>query len=61
MFGRKKLLISALIISIIAVAIEFVATTNPVFFVGKLLNGLMVGTVGTVMISYIGEVSKRFN
>lgn len=40
----------------VAVGIEFAATTNPVFFAGKFLNGFMVGTIGTVMISYIGEV-----
>ncbi|OLN83277.1 Maltose permease MAL31-like protein 3 [Colletotrichum chlorophyti] len=55
--GRKKVLALALIISFIAVAIEFIATTNAVFFVGKLLNGFMVGAVGTVMISYIGEIT----
>lgn len=58
MFGRKMVLMGALIISIIAVAVEFIATTNAVFFIGKLLNGLMVGAVGTVMVSYIGEVGK---
>ncbi|KAF4123898.1 Sugar (and other) transporter [Geosmithia morbida] len=57
MIGRKKVLIGSLVISFVAVAIEFIATTNAVFFVGKLLNGFMVGTVGTIMISYIGEIS----
>ncbi|KAL4883348.1 general substrate transporter [Aspergillus karnatakaensis] len=57
MFGRKKVLMGALVISYIAVAIEFVATTNAVFFAGKFLNGFMVGTVATVMITYIGEIS----
>ncbi|SPO03444.1 related to maltose permease [Cephalotrichum gorgonifer] len=57
MFGRKKVLMGALAISYVAVAIEFIATTNPVFFVGKLLNGFMVGTIGTIMVSYIGEIS----
>ncbi|EQB55952.1 hypothetical protein CGLO_04056 [Colletotrichum gloeosporioides Cg-14] len=55
--GRKKVLALALIVSFIAVAIEFVATTNVVFFLGKLLNGVMVGAVGTVMVSYIGEIT----
>jgi SP family general alpha glucoside:H+ symporter-like MFS transporter len=54
--GRKWTLLIALVISFVAVGIEFAATTNPVFFVGKLLNGFMVGTIGTVMITYIGEV-----
>ncbi|TEA12420.1 Maltose permease MAL31 [Colletotrichum sidae] len=55
--GRKKVLALSLLISFIAVAVEFVATTNAVFFVGKLLNGIMVGAVGTVMVSYIGEIT----
>ena len=57
MFGRKKILMGALVISFAAVAVEFIATTNPVFFAGKFLNGFMVGTIGTIMVSYIGEVS----
>lgn len=54
--GRKTVLIGYLIISMAAVAIEFVATSNLVFFLGKLLNGVMVGGVATTMLSYIGEV-----
>lgn len=54
--GRKKVLALALLISFVAVAIEFIATTNAVFFAGKLLNGFMVGAIGTIMVSYIGEV-----
>lgn len=46
----------SLAISYIAVAVEYIATTNPIFFIGKFLNGFMIGTVGTVMVSYIGEV-----
>lgn len=59
--GRKKVLTGALLISFAAVAIEFVATTNAVFFAGKLLNGLMVGAVATVMVSYIGEVCLKYH
>ncbi|KAK1633549.1 maltose permease MAL31 [Colletotrichum phormii] len=55
--GRKKVLALALVISFIAVAIEFIATKNPVFFAGKLLNGFMLGAVGTIMVSYIGEIT----
>ncbi|KAK2041456.1 alpha glucoside transporter, partial [Colletotrichum somersetense] len=55
--GRKKVLAIALLISFVAVAIEFIATTNAVFFAGKLLNGFMVGAVGTIMVSYIGEIT----
>lgn len=49
----------ALVISFVAVALEFIATTSPVFFVGKFLNGFMVGTIGTVMVSYVGEVFEQ--
>lgn len=58
MFGRKKTLVAALVISYVAVALEFIATSNAVFFAGKFLNGFMVGTVATVMITYIGEVCE---
>lgn len=54
--GRKPVLFIALAVSFIAVGVEFYATTNPVFFTGKLLNGIMIGAIGSVMISYIGEV-----
>ncbi|RSL94580.1 hypothetical protein CDV31_014251 [Fusarium ambrosium] len=55
--GRKNVLAGALVISFIAVAVEFIATTNLVFFIGKLINGFMIGAVATTMISYIGEVT----
>lgn len=42
--GRKNTIAIALLGSYASVTLEFVATTNPVFFVGKLLNGLVVGT-----------------
>ena len=35
---------------------EFVATTNEVFFGGKFLNGFAVGTIQIVAGAYIGEV-----
>lgn len=54
--GRQLTLFGALSISFIAVALEYVATSSPLFFAGKLLNGVMVGTIGTIMVSYIGEV-----
>ncbi|KAF7556152.1 hypothetical protein G7Z17_g1632 [Cylindrodendrum hubeiense] len=55
--GRKNVLIGSLLVSMAAVAVEFVATTNLVFFLGKLLNGVMVGGVATTMVSYIGEIT----
>lgn len=35
-----------------------VATTNPMFFGGKFLNGFAVGTIQAVASTYIGEVSS---
>lgn len=54
--GRKKVVMLGLLISFGAVAAEFVATTNAVFFVGKFLNGFMAGGIATIMVSYISEV-----
>ena len=58
LIGRKKVFLIALVINYIAVAVLFIATSNPVFFVGKMLNGLVIGIVGSVMVSYIGEVRR---
>jgi len=45
----------------IAVAIEFIATSNAFPPASKFLNGFMVGTVATVMITYIGEVCETLH
>lgn len=37
---------------------EFVATTDELFFGGKFLNGFAVGTLQAVTGSYIGEVGS---
>ncbi|KAF4450770.1 MFS hexose transporter [Fusarium albosuccineum] len=36
---------------------EFVATTNELFFGGKFINGFAVGALASVTVSYIGEVT----
>jgi MFS transporter, SP family, general alpha glucoside:H+ symporter len=46
----------ALAVSFAAITMEFVATTNPLFFGGKFLNGFAVGTLQATSSSYIGEV-----
>lgn len=56
MIGRRNSLIGALVISFIAVTMEFVATTNELFFGGKFLNGFAVGTIQTVSGTYVGEI-----
>lgn len=54
--GRRNTLVLALLISFAAVTLEFVSTTNEMFFGGKFLNGFAVGTLQAVSGSYIGEV-----
>jgi MFS family permease len=56
MIGRRNTLIAALVVSFAAITMEFVATTNELFFGGKFLNGFAVGTIQTVATAYIGEV-----
>jgi MFS family permease len=55
--GRRYTLLIALIVSFASIAVEFVATSNPVFFVGKLFNGIGVGIVATMMVGYVGEIA----
>lgn len=47
----------SLVISYAAITLEMVATTNPMFFGAELLNGLSIGNLATVCITYIGEVA----
>lgn len=48
---------AAFAIGCIAITMEVVATTNEMFFGGKLLNGLAVGTLKAVSATYIGETA----
>lgn len=54
--GRKPVLAAALVLSFASVTLEYIATTNPVFFGGKFLNGIVIGIIMSVSITYIGEV-----
>lgn len=54
--GRRWTLVTALAVSFAAITIEFVATTNEVFFAGKFVNGFAVGTIQATSGTYIGEV-----
>jgi len=38
------------------ITIEVIATTNPVFFVGKTLNGVAVGGFISLAFTYLGEI-----
>jgi SP family general alpha glucoside:H+ symporter-like MFS transporter len=46
-----------LVITFVAVTMEFVATTNALFFGGKLINGFATGALASVCVTFIGEVS----
>lgn len=48
-----------LVITFAAVTMEFVATTNELFFGGKFLNGFATGALASVTVTYIGEVCLR--
>ncbi|KAF4456657.1 general substrate transporter [Fusarium austroafricanum] len=54
--GRKRTIMVALVISLAAIAMEIAATTNEMFFAGKLVNGIAVGTLKAVSTTYIGDV-----
>lgn len=54
--GRKLTILIALVISVGAVTLEFVSTTNEMFFGGKFLNGFAVGALASVPVTYVGEV-----
>ncbi|KAH6996923.1 general substrate transporter [Ilyonectria destructans] len=55
--GRRAVIIICLVIAYAAITMEFVATTNELFFGGKFLNGFSVGALASVTVSYIGEVA----
>ncbi|KUL89531.1 hypothetical protein ZTR_04285 [Talaromyces verruculosus] len=56
-FGRRWTILCALVISVAAVTLEFVATTNEMFFGGKFLNGFALGALASVPVTYVGEIS----
>ncbi|KAJ5875247.1 uncharacterized protein N7473_012594 [Penicillium subrubescens] len=55
--GRKLTILIALVISVGAVTLEFVSTTNEMFFGGKFLNGFAVGALASVPVTYVGEIT----
>ncbi|CAI6334419.1 unnamed protein product [Periconia digitata] len=55
--GRRMVVIICLVISFGAITMEFLATTNELFFGGKFLNGFATGALASVTVTYIGEVA----
>ncbi|AOA64408.1 Maltose permease [Komagataella phaffii CBS 7435] len=56
-WGRKWVIMFALLLSIPSVILEFVATTIEVFFAGKFINAFCLGILLTVVTAYIAEIS----
>lgn len=55
--GRRMVIMMCLVVTFAAVTMEFVATTNALFFGGKFLNGFVTGALASVTVTYIGEVA----
>jgi SP family general alpha glucoside:H+ symporter-like MFS transporter len=49
--------IVAVVLSFVAITMEFVATTPELFFGGKFLNGFLTSALASVTVTYIGEVA----
>ncbi|KAF2186573.1 general substrate transporter [Zopfia rhizophila CBS 207.26] len=55
--GRRAVVMISLVITFAAVTMEFVATTNELFFGGKFLNGFASGALASISVTYIGEIA----
>ncbi|KAL4952460.1 general substrate transporter [Aspergillus filifer] len=55
--GRRWTMLGALLISVAGVTLEFVSTTNEMFFGGKFLNGFALGGLASVPVTYVGEIA----
>lgn len=55
--GRRLSFAVGLVFTYVGVSLEFIATTNPVFFAGKFLNGFAIGGFVTLSYTYIGEIT----
>ncbi|OCT51615.1 hypothetical protein CLCR_08779 [Cladophialophora carrionii] len=53
--GRRKTLMVAVALSLVAITMEFVATTNGLFFGAKLLSGMAVAAIEAVCGTYLAE------
>jgi MFS family permease len=57
--GRRYTLLSGFLLSFIGITLEVVAVTNDLFFIGKSVNGLAIGVLISVGMTYVGEVSSQ--
>jgi MFS family permease len=56
LIGRRWMIVSGLAITFVGVALEFASTTVQVFFAGKFINGLALGILTTVVLTWVSEV-----
>ena len=56
--GRKLTFFIGFMFSIVGITLEVVATSSPVFFTGKFVNGFAIGAFISVSFTYVGEVSN---
>jgi MFS transporter, SP family, general alpha glucoside:H+ symporter len=56
--GRKFSFATSFLFSIIGITLEAVATSSPVFFAGKFINGFAIGGFIATGFTYVGEVSN---
>lgn len=54
--GRKLTYAICFLFSIVGITLEVVATSSPVFFAGKFVNGFAIGGFISVSFTYVGEV-----
>ena len=54
--GRKLSFAVAFLFSAVGITLEVVATTSPVFFAGKFINGFAIGGFIATSFTYVGEV-----
>lgn len=56
--GRRKTLLIGFVVCYVGVTLEVVATSMAVFFVGRLLVGLGIGSCNSIALCYIAEVRR---
>ncbi|KAF2018163.1 general substrate transporter [Aaosphaeria arxii CBS 175.79] len=55
--GRRMVVLGCLVVSFAAITMEFVSTSNELFFGGKFLNGFATGALASLTVTYIGEIA----
>lgn len=58
--GRRNTLIIAIAITLVAITMEIVATTNGVFFGGKILSGVAVAAIESTSGAYLAEARPPY-